>query len=256
MINLFKTNIYRTKKDILLYICLFISLLMVLFNSIGGKFVSNMAGMEEFATLYNGKHMFSTSFSPSNNMGVLIPIFVYIIMNREYTHGTIRNKVIYGYSKTQIYFSSYLTTLLCGFAFLLFTMLCNLGLGTLILGYGTAFNLAEFSYILKVLVLGMFVYSVFLTISHFIMHLFKSLGYIAYIITLFAILGVSATSMIPSDNPVLKFITNINPAIQLNYISSANFETKLIVTMIITTLVYLVTLNLIGLKLFQKTDLK
>lgn len=256
MLNLLRANLYRAKKDKVLYICLILIFLMVITDCLFGLVTHNFADMEAFASIYNGKTMFTRSFDPTTNMGILIPIFAYVIMNRDYTHGTIRNKIICGYKKTSLYLSYYITTLILGIGLVLTNMFLNLSLGSLFLGFGAELNGDELNNIIKVVLLGTLVFSVFLTISHFIMHLLKSFGYIGYFISLFFIIGLTALEFIFADSQIIDLIVDCNPIRQIRYIYTGFLDTNKVVTMILSSFAYITTLNIVGLCIFNKSDLK
>ena len=51
---------------------------------------------------FYGRTIFFGSFNPGNNFGLILPILVSIIVLKDFSYGTIRNKVITGYSRTNI----------------------------------------------------------------------------------------------------------------------------------------------------------
>lgn len=260
MINLLKSNFFRVRKDIITYICLGLCLLMAVGNGIMGILFDRIVDVPEAQAMlegaFTGKTMFVSALSPVNNMGCLIPILLYIIMNRDYNTGAIRQKVIGGYSRTKIYLSSYLVTLVCGLVFQAFNMICSLLSGVLFCGYGAAWNTQELGLLLKAAVLGLLVYCLFLTIAHFFLHTLKNIGYVAYLGALFVMGGMSALTMLKTENPFVRFLVDWNPINQISVISNFTFEGKMVATMIASSLLYMAALVAGGLYLFRKTDLK
>ena len=55
----------------------------------------------------NAKSMFFQSFSLGNNLGLILPVLLAIILCKDYSHGTVRNKIISGNSRTSIFMSMY-----------------------------------------------------------------------------------------------------------------------------------------------------
>lgn len=260
MINLLNANFFKVRKDIITYVCLGLCLLMALGNGVMGLFFDVIVDVPEaeelISGMYSGKMIFVSALSPVNNMGLLIPILLYIIMNRDYNTGAIRQKVIGGYSRSKIYMSSYLVTLICGLGFQLFNMICSLAFGTLFFGYGTEWKAGELALLLKAGLLGLLVYAVFLTIAHFFLHLLKNIGYVAYIGTMFVAGGLSALSMLKTDNSFVKFLVDWNPINQISVISAFTFESRTVMTIIASSVVFMTVLVTGGLYLFRKIDLK
>lgn len=260
MINLWKANIFKVRKDVLTYVCLGLCLLMSLGNGVMGIFFDVIVDVPEakemLEGMYTGRTLFISTLSPVNNMGFMIPIFLYIIMNRDYNTGAIRQKVIGGYSRTKIYLSSYLVTLVCGLVFQLFNMVCSLVFGTLFFGYGSKWGAEELGLLLKAGGLGLIVYALFLTIAHFYMHTLKNIGYVAYIGTLFVIGGLSALSMLETKNGFVKFLVDWNPINQISVISAFVFDSRTVITTLASSFVFMAALAAGGLYLFKKTDLK
>ena len=56
---------------------------------------------------FNAKTLFFESFSPGNNMGLIAPLLISIIFWKDFSHGTIRNKIISGQSRSSIILSMY-----------------------------------------------------------------------------------------------------------------------------------------------------
>lgn len=69
--------------------------------------------------------------------------FVCLFLGREYSRGTLRNKIIAGYSRIQIYASYFLTSCIIIFICFLFPLLIAVS-GTLIIGVYPAFSLDEY----------------------------------------------------------------------------------------------------------------
>jgi ABC-type transport system involved in multi-copper enzyme maturation permease subunit len=217
--------------------------------------VSNL-DMESLGITYTGKSMLFQALSPMNNMGWLIPILLIFMMVRDYTYGTIRNKIIFGYSRTQIYLASYLTTLLCGLGIMLLNMLISVGMGSLMYGYGEEFDLKVLSDLILIIVLGLLIYSVFLSIAHVSLQIFQTYGFIAYMVLLFGIMGLSLLNMVSADNKLIQIISDCNPINQISYISSPLLEKSMIFKIIINNILILLGLNAIGIYYLNKMDLK
>lgn len=85
--------------------------------------------------MLTGSSMLISSLSPAQNFGIAVPINLISFTIVEFTHGTIRNKVIAGNSKGKIYASLFLSGLIFSIALMtVYASLCTL-LGTIFGGF-------------------------------------------------------------------------------------------------------------------------
>lgn len=140
MKNIIKASLFKLFKDLTFRVTLIVGLALAVLLSLLYMVINlNTSGP---SVIGNGGYMLLTSFTPSQNFGLAIPINLIILIVGEFTYGTIRNKVIVGYRKSYIYFSLFLIGLI--FTFFLLTAytalsvalgcLLNGGWGNLILG--------------------------------------------------------------------------------------------------------------------------
>ena len=146
MVSLLKSDLYRAKKDKVLWIGLFVCIGLVLFQTLITKvLVSTMAGDAEDAVsgllAVSGMSLWSNGVSINGNTAqLLVPVFVTIFIVKEFSDRTIRNKLIIGYSRTQIYFSIVIVHVIVSFIYLLAASLIGLILGSLFFGLGVEFS--------------------------------------------------------------------------------------------------------------------
>ncbi len=71
-------------------------------------YMPDAAGSFDMRTAINSINMFSSSLSiaSTNFFSVILVIILIVQISRDFTQGTIRNKIIQGYSRTKIYFST------------------------------------------------------------------------------------------------------------------------------------------------------
>ena len=124
MASLFRAFFFKLVKDLTFRVTLIIGvgmsvLFLLLYILIDGS------GVHALAT---GNNMFVTSFNPSQNFGIAIPINLITFTVVEFTWGIIRNKIIAGNSKIKIYLSLFLT----GLVFTLSLLFLYVGLSTLL----------------------------------------------------------------------------------------------------------------------------
>ena len=94
-----------------------------------------------------GKNQFFAGFSMTNNLGLLAPVLIAVILCKDFSHGTIRNKIIAGKSRTAIFLSMYITCATALVTVILLSNFITLGVGSVMFGYqGSKFTLADFGY--------------------------------------------------------------------------------------------------------------
>ena len=116
MVNLLKADFFRILKTKLVYISLIIAVLLPLLLS--GMLAGLMALLgsddPELGTMLtdslNCEYLIKTTFSTSQNFGIAVPVFTVIIVMADISSGTVRNKIIYGYKRHEIYASHFITS--------------------------------------------------------------------------------------------------------------------------------------------------
>ncbi|MBR6322889.1 MAG: hypothetical protein IKR59_08470 [Lachnospiraceae bacterium] len=116
MSKLMKADIYRMVKSRLTLVALIMVLafpvLMVLMY-LGIQAIAGVGDeMEEAVTLFTANSLIGSIYSMTNNVGLVIPAFAGILVCSDYTNGTLRNKVIAGNRRTQIYLSHLIVSIL------------------------------------------------------------------------------------------------------------------------------------------------
>lgn len=257
MINLLRVNLYRMRKDILLYVCLAVTVVMVFTSVATFKLLGVLTGvdLESFGMVASGKVLLLNTLSPMNNMGMLIPILLIIMQARDYSNGTIRNKIICGCSRTSVFMASWISALLFGAAMLLINMLGSLGMGCLVFGYGEPFDAKALGELVTIIIVGLLVYEVFITIAHLFMHIMKVYGCVMYIVVSFLLLGISGVGSMAPDNKFMAFLMNCNPLTQMEYLINGVWQDK-VGMMVGSSLFYFVVLSAIGIFYMKKRDLK
>ena len=161
MTNLLKADFKRVFKDKLLLV---VGILAVVFSVITPVLYALLfSGMDdslvELGLLVNAKGMFFDSFVPGNNLGLIAPVLLAIVLWKDFGQGTVRNKLVSGYSRTAIVLSMYTVCLTVLFAVMLLHALLSLGIGRLFFPYqGYPFTWADFGYFMASLGLELLVY--------------------------------------------------------------------------------------------------
>ncbi len=156
MVNLLKTDLKRIIKDkLFLIICIIGAVMAVstpLMNKLLMDSIESITSVEEEGLfVITAKSLFFDSFSVTSNFGLLLPIFVTIILFKDFSHGTIRNKIICGKSRLKIFFSMFLSSFIVIAGVLLLQALISLLFSLLFFKYtntgGTSGS--EFAYFIE-----------------------------------------------------------------------------------------------------------
>lgn len=171
---------------------------------------------EMLAGYMSAKGLFFSSFSFGNNLGLIAPLLIGIILYKDFTFGTIRNKIIGGHSRATIFLSIFTVCFTTLFGIILLHALLSLGISLPFFEYqSTPFLMADFWYLLESLLFELLVY---LFVSAFISWLcvtMKNVGmvivmYIAVVFGCTMIAGIlQMIVLVISSDPDLERTVNI-----------------------------------------------
>ena len=203
MTDLLRADLRRSVKDKLFLVLCIIGGVFALIIPLLYKGIFMLLGFDqemiellsEMGLGINAKSMLFSSFSLGNNFGLMLPIFVTIIICKDFGGGTIRNKIISGKSRASIYFSMLITTaiLVCGFIFAhaILTMLVSL----IFFDYQpTAFTMSDFGYLMASLGMELLIYfMVSAIITFFIVNMKRAgLSIVMYFVVYFVMTVVGS----------------------------------------------------------------
>lgn len=105
---------------------------------------------EMLAGYISGKAQFFGSFSMGNNLGLIAPILLGIVLCKDFSYGTVRNKIIAGKSRSAIFLSLFVTCSVVFVCVMLLNAFITLGVSLIFFDYqATAFTLSDFWYFLE-----------------------------------------------------------------------------------------------------------
>lgn len=116
MLKLLKVDFKRVLKDKLFLVMCILAvvfaavtplLYVAIFGTLGVETGEMSEMLDSLGMSINAKSMFFQSFSLGNNLGLILPVLLAIILCKDYSHGTVRNKIISGNSRTSIFMSMY-----------------------------------------------------------------------------------------------------------------------------------------------------
>ena len=117
MINLLKADFFRVIRTKLVYISLIVAVALPFFiNGVTYLTYAATASLidpEEAEVVTGiGDSLFNQTFSPLMSFSFVFAVFPVIVIMMDFGNGTIRNKVIHGYSRHQIYAAHFIVSLL------------------------------------------------------------------------------------------------------------------------------------------------
>ncbi len=264
MRNLLAADIYRYRKDILfkvafiligVFVAMNCGLYMVLKNTMDD--IEELGGVGDMIC---GRYLFGSAFSTGSNVGMVVPIFAGAIVCKDFSMGTIRNKIIRGYSRNQIYMSHFITSICFGALMITVYALANLGFGSLLLGYSPkGMDAEQVKFVLVSLLAGMIVFAAMSAIVTLFATATGSMG-LSIVLYVALILGLSIIESVVTIFPKIpKFVKKIVEALPSSLyanVCSGSLKWSYYARNMAISAVLIVVLYLVGLMIFKKKDQK
>lgn len=195
MLNLVKADLFRIIKSKLAIVSLIIvaaTPILVVGMYYGISLMMNvMDDSGELGLFINAKILMANSFSVSDNVGLVVPVFASIFVALDVSNGTLRNKVIAGHSRTSIYFSHLICSILYSVVMIVLYATLTTLLGLAFFDYGVEIDANEIKNIIYTIINGI-----------------TTFAFMATIATLFALI-------IPSVAPAIIFTVLVAVALSL-----------------------------------------
>lgn len=263
MKHLLKADFYRIKKSVLAKIALIIAVVYPLITSLlylgidaFMEFISKESG-ESFFPLFDAKTILQTTFSLSNDMGLVIPLFCAIFICNGISSGTLRNKIISGNSHKNVYLSHLLTSVIFNVIIITIYALFSLLFSTLFFGFSDEFSIDYLIDILEWLVSGVLTYVFISTVTTLIALVSRGIGG-TIIFTLVSCTGIGFLSTLCQfigSKEALKDIIYIMPT-YISTVGIGNMSLTNFVTGCGFTLLFSLLNVFIGIKWFLSKDIK
>ena len=151
MLDLFRADLKRVVRDrLFLIVCIVAAVLAattpLLYWGLG-LFEGALEEMGMYLKL-SGRGMFFDAMMPANNMGLILPVFLVILLSKDFTWGTVRNKIVCGKTRLQIFLSLFLTSTVVTLGVMLAQGVVSSVIGSLIFGFqSTPFTAADAGYL-------------------------------------------------------------------------------------------------------------
>ena len=197
-------------------------LLYVAIFKIGGEMDPMTA--ELLGSYVTAKGQFFGAFSFGNNLGLIAPLLVGIILFKDFSFGTVRNKIISGHSRVSIFLSIFVVCTVTLFGIVLAHALLSLGISLPFFDYqSTPFKTADLWYLLESLLFEFLVYVFVAALVSWLCVNMKNIGmvivmYIAVVFGFTMIAGILQIALIVLQTQkdmetlvkILQFVQDIN----------------------------------------------
>ena len=268
MFSLLKIDLKRVLNDKLFLVLIILAVVFAVITPLLYEMLFVLLEAEEFAgMMIDGKTIFFSSFSAGNNLGLIAPVLIMIVLCKDFSYGTIRNKIISGNKRAQIFVSLFITCFVITWGIVLVQALLSLGVSLLFFEYqSTAFTSADFWYFIISLVLQMLIWLFVCALMSFFCVFMKNAGlavvmYVAVVLLMGIFGAIVQVAFMFADAAdkilynVLEFLNGSNPF--LNYIGfGTEYKLKEVLYMAIPCVLWTGLLLVLGALAFNKKDLK
>ncbi len=261
--KLLKADFYRIIKSKLFLIVCIITAVFPVITTLLYLFVTEIMKVVETGTQafnigsFAARDLLSDSFLMSSNMGLILPIFITIFIGMDVSNGTLRNKIIAGRSRTSIYISHLISSCTISGVLMLANVLIFFGFSSLIFSYGHPIDQGELVRLLFFFITGLFTFFFSASISTALSLTIKHTAP-AVIITVVAGMGLSIISSVVHMSPDLtnKWLCLIPSYTNNVFLASGYFPASSFAIGILSYVFFGAVITFIGLRLFNKQDIK
>lgn len=269
MFNLIKTDLKRIVKDKLFLVIGIIGVVFAFLTPLLMFAVTSMMeddAVQMLGMSINAKTMFFQSFNPANDFGLVATVLLCVILCKDFSHGTVRNKIIVGKSRLSVFTSSCIASciILCGL--MLVYGVLTLCVSLMFFEYqSTPFTANDFGYAVVTLVFKMMTFAVTSTLVAFLSVTMKNAGlcmvvYIAVVMLASIIGSVFATAIIGVEDEIIKgvleFFVKTNVFLSTVTGNGVTYSVYDVLCVVLSHLVYGAAFYGFGVLAFSKKDIK
>ena len=275
MFRLLKTDLKRILKDKLFIVVCIIGVIFAFISPVLYKVlyeaINELKELGLLGSAATAKGLYFASFNIADNFGFLLPILLVIVVFKDFGYGTIRNKIIYGHSRTAIYISSFISTFIVLWGLIIFHALLQFGLGYLFFGYGVEITFTEVCYFFVSTLFMLLAYLFVTSILSFLTSILKHSGtcVILYIAIVFGFTIIGAITLLAGQsielftegNEILvelfDILTKLNIFTNVTSIGSGlTYSFKEVAIYLTSTLAGTILFGGLGLLIFNKKHIK
>jgi ABC-2 type transport system permease protein len=221
------------------------------------KILSEQNGTAAVMQYKDGISYGISAFS-NGNVPTILAIVIAVFITAEFSHGTMKNIVSKGFSKTEVYLSKLITMIAASFILLFITLIAGTVSAAVVTGTFGDFTAAYVGTILKKLGIELFLNAALTSIFVMVAMIVRNLGGVIAIDILFVLnFGPSIFTLLEYlvKSKILftdySLIFNINFYVLFETAKGSDYLRSGLVG-----LVYLIATTAIGIYLFRKTDVK
>ena len=269
MFDLLKTDLKRVLKDKLFLVLCIVAAVFALSGPLLYKGLDVLMGNDALMVMgiFTAKDLFFRSFLPGDNLGLVAPVLVAIVLCKDFSHGTVRNKVICGKSRTQIFLAMLLTCVIVMCAVMLISGLITLLFALMFFEYQQeAFTWKDFGYLLLSIGFEMLVYCFISAMLVFLCVSMKNVGLVIvlYVAAAFLFTIIGAVTMIAVEFPdemsklayeILSFCNSAN-LFSSTVIGGGSYGWKELLYILTPSVGGTALFTWLGICIFKKKDLK
>lgn len=275
MRDLLKADFRRVRKDKLLLVVGILAAAFAIMTPGLYALLFSFIGWEEGTFLFPNnayaKNHFFGAFSVGNDFGLVCPILMAIVLFKDFSQGTIRNKIISGKSRVQIFLSLFITCAVVMIGIILLHAILTLCFSLLFFEYQSApFDGWDLLYLLESILFEIFVLLFYSAILSWLCVCMKNVGVVIILFIAFSLLlpligfitGTAHSIMEATDGnqstiSILHFITRINVGRASSYIGIGySYDLEDVLYLTFPPLIGSAGFAGLGLLHFRKKDLK
>ena len=274
MRELFRADLKRVLKDKLLMVMGILAVVFALITPLLYAAIFSSGGLLDdpmFSSLVSAKGQFFQSFSMTNNLGLIAPVLLAIVLCKDFSFGTVRNKIIAGKRRSSIYLSLFAVCALVLVSVILLSAFISLGVSLIFFDYqSTPFTFADFGYFMASLGFELLVLLFMAALLSWLCACMKNVGtaIVLYVAVTFLLMlvgsvvqVVASVLQITGNNQklvdVLLFLDKINVGRAVAYIGAGTTYTwKDVLYLTLPSLAGICGFTGLGLWRFGKKDLK
>ncbi len=237
--NLIKSDFKRVLKDKLFLVVCILGIVFALITPLLYMLIVGGAdsALELLPIDISAKTNFFESFAPGNNLGLIAPVLLAIILCKDFSFGTVRNKIIAGKTRTSIFMSMYVVCFVVLWAVILLHALLTLTVSLLFFDYQSGgFHIEDFWYLMESIAFEVLIYLFIAALICWLCATMKNVGLVIvlfvainFVLTMVAsilqlcVMFLEADAASENTLNILKFLQKINI---FNYSLSIGTGTK------------------------------
>jgi ABC-type transport system involved in multi-copper enzyme maturation permease subunit len=239
----------------------------LIFSSLGGAETEEM--LMAMGLSITAKSQFFDAFSLGNNFGLVLPVLISIIICKDFSQGTVRNKIIAGNTRTSIFISMLITCFCTVFGIILVHALLTMLVSLIFFQFqNDPFTAADFGNFMLSVAFEVILYIFVSALVCFLCAFTKNMGlaivsYVAVIMIMSIVTSILqiAAMVFTEDGDIAKniidFLQNINVFNFSMVIGKVDkYSTEQILCCILSPLFGATALSFFGALKFNKKDLK